>query len=272
MMNKVKNSKGITLIALVITIIVLLILAAVTISIVQNGGIISNAQKAKEEYTAAQEKECNEIQNFSGYPNNDNEETNPDDSEGSNTEDSEENDGINEEQEVKITVTSDVDYFIAGNTMQLNVTTNPNVDINQLTFESSDETIATVNNSGVVTGISFGYTTITVSYEEYSTEYFLKVEEDVSTLIISPDEMEIGDLAIGDTVQLVVTTEPTTVPKGTFTYESYDETVATVDSNGLVTVLSEGYIDITVTYTPPRGAEGPQCMERWSASVMEDPF
>ena len=45
-----ENQKGITLIALVITIIVLLILAAVGIvTLIDNNGILSNARKAKEE-------------------------------------------------------------------------------------------------------------------------------------------------------------------------------------------------------------------------------
>ena len=41
-----RNQKGITLIALIITIIVMLILVAVTISVALNGGILSNASKA----------------------------------------------------------------------------------------------------------------------------------------------------------------------------------------------------------------------------------
>lgn len=45
-----KNQKGITLVALVITIVVLLILAGVTISMVMgDNGVLSNSQKAKEE-------------------------------------------------------------------------------------------------------------------------------------------------------------------------------------------------------------------------------
>ncbi len=45
-----ENQKGITLIALAITIIVLLILAAVGIvTLIDNNGILSNARKAKEE-------------------------------------------------------------------------------------------------------------------------------------------------------------------------------------------------------------------------------
>lgn len=52
-----KKNKGITLIALVITIIVLMILAGVTISMSLNGGILEKANMATEEYKIAQIKE-----------------------------------------------------------------------------------------------------------------------------------------------------------------------------------------------------------------------
>ena len=56
-MIKLNNSKGITLIALVITIILLLILAGVTLSIVFNGGLIEKSQTAVDTYSEEQAKE-----------------------------------------------------------------------------------------------------------------------------------------------------------------------------------------------------------------------
>lgn len=52
-----KSSKGITLVALVITIILLLILAGVTISIALNTDILGHAQEAAERYQNEAEKE-----------------------------------------------------------------------------------------------------------------------------------------------------------------------------------------------------------------------
>ena len=49
-MKKAKTQKGITKIALIITILVLLILAVVAIGTVQNTGIITHAQNAKSQY------------------------------------------------------------------------------------------------------------------------------------------------------------------------------------------------------------------------------
>ena len=56
-MNKLRANKGITLVALVITIIVLIILAGVSINAVLNGGIITNAKDAKNEYNAGKQNE-----------------------------------------------------------------------------------------------------------------------------------------------------------------------------------------------------------------------
>ena len=67
MKTKIKNKqeRGITLIALVVTIVVLLILAGVSISLVlNNNGVISKAKDAKNQYAEAQtndEKQLNEV-------------------------------------------------------------------------------------------------------------------------------------------------------------------------------------------------------------------
>lgn len=58
MKEKLKNTKGITLIALIITIIILLILAVVSIRLVTNGGILSRTQDAKIQYKVAEIEEA----------------------------------------------------------------------------------------------------------------------------------------------------------------------------------------------------------------------
>ena len=57
MKGKLKQTKGITLVALVITIIILLILAVVSIRLVMNDGIIEKAEQGVNEYSEAEEDE-----------------------------------------------------------------------------------------------------------------------------------------------------------------------------------------------------------------------
>ena len=70
-MNLINNSKGITLIALVITIIVLLILAGVTINLtLGENGIFKTAEMAGKNYTQAQEDELAGLANLENEINN----------------------------------------------------------------------------------------------------------------------------------------------------------------------------------------------------------
>ena len=67
----IKNSKGITLIALVITIIVLLILAGVSIAMLTGqNGILTQAQKAKSETENAAANEAAILEEYNKYLNN----------------------------------------------------------------------------------------------------------------------------------------------------------------------------------------------------------
>ena len=64
-MKKISESRGITLIALVVTIIVLLILAAVSISaVVGENGIVAKAKKAQENTEVAQKQEEDNLKNL----------------------------------------------------------------------------------------------------------------------------------------------------------------------------------------------------------------
>lgn len=63
--NKIKENKAITLIALVITMIILLILAGVAISILSNNGIFERAKETKDKWQNAQNEEEMQIAKYS---------------------------------------------------------------------------------------------------------------------------------------------------------------------------------------------------------------
>ena len=65
--KEIFTNRGITLVALIITIIVLLILAGVSLSFVFNGGILDKAQQAVDEYKNASEKEQNILEQIDEY-------------------------------------------------------------------------------------------------------------------------------------------------------------------------------------------------------------
>lgn len=65
-----KEQKGITLVALVITIIILLILAMVSISLVMNTGIIERSNNAVTAYNEAQTNEQQQLNAVENYMTN----------------------------------------------------------------------------------------------------------------------------------------------------------------------------------------------------------
>ena len=70
MIRKSKAQKGITLVALIITIVVLLILAAVAISSIQNDGILQYAQNAADNWNRAAANEQAMLGDYLNYLNN----------------------------------------------------------------------------------------------------------------------------------------------------------------------------------------------------------
>jgi len=65
-----KNNKGITLVALIITIVILLILAGVAVASIKNNGILYYAQNSATSYNEAQKNEAGIIGGYEEYLNN----------------------------------------------------------------------------------------------------------------------------------------------------------------------------------------------------------
>ncbi len=120
-----------------------------------------------------------------------------------------------------------------------------------LTWSSSDTSIATVNNSGIVTGISVGEVTIKatsiVTPEELDSIAIIvnNVPVSVTGLSVIPQVL-VGNAISGSPQQLTVRVSPLEHTAGTVTYTSTDTTTASVDESGLVTFLSQGAIEINV--------------------------
>ena len=112
----------------------------------------------------------------------------------------------------------------------------------ELIYESTDESVATVDENGVLTAVANGKTTITVRSGDISTE----VEVTVYT-VPSAFYAQDMELTVGTSGKLEVEIEGEDVNFGTdFTYSSDDENVATVDEDGVVTAVGEGDVQITV--------------------------
>lgn len=114
----------------------------------------------------------------------------------------------------------------------------------QVTWSSSDETIATVAG-GVVTGVAEGNVTITVTTVDGGLTATCDVTVVISVTGVTLDQTEVT-LAVDETVTLVATVTPENATEKTVGWTSGNEDVATVDNSGLVTAIAPGSATISV--------------------------
>lgn len=119
----------------------------------------------------------------------------------------------------------------------------------ELVWTSDDETVAVVDENGLVTAVGAGETIIRVSARDGELSGSCVVTVVVTARdIVVPDTLELV-LNGQNTANLNAAATPEDATGVTFTYTSSDETVATVDETGLVTAVANGEAEITVTLT-----------------------
>ena len=152
-------------------------------------------------------------------------------------------------QSVESVVVSPSEETIAlGNTLQLTAEafdeSGHAVAEVEFSWESSDAAVATVDASGLVTGVAVGVATITASAGEVAGSAVVTVMQPVASVEVSPSAETIG---LGSTLQLIAEAfdeNGNAVAGAEFSWASSDEAVATVAS-GLVTGVAVGVTTIT---------------------------
>ena len=121
----------------------------------------------------------------------------------------------------------------------------------KLTVEwtSSDESVATVDATGMVVAISAGEADITASVTDSEMSAVCKVTVKVAAKDITvPDNLDVK-LNDGNETTVEATVSPADATDVKVSYASTDEAVATVDKDGRVQVLQPGECDIVTTLT-----------------------
>jgi uncharacterized protein YjdB len=116
-----------------------------------------------------------------------------------------------------------------------------------------------VNNSGLVTAVGTGTASVTASAASVSGSASITVDQEAATVEVTPASDTL--VSLGETVQLTASArdaDDNAIVGKTFAWSSSDESIATVNSSGLVTAEANGSATITAVAD---GASG-------SASIM----
>ena len=114
-------------------------------------------------------------------------------------------------------------------------------------WTSSDESVATVDATGMVVAVSAGEADITASVTDSEMSAVCKVTVKVAAKDITvPDNLDVK-LNDGNETTVEATVSPADATDVKVSYASTDEAVATVDKDGKVKVLKAGECDITTT-------------------------
>ena len=145
-----------------------------------------------------------------------------------------------------ISLNHDAKTFIkAGETLQLTATIYPDSATNKtVTWKSSDKTVATVDESGLVTAVGNGTANITATTEDGNFKATCQVTVEIPELTLSLDKTE---LTLTQTEEQQKLTATVSDPEEKVTWLSSDPFVATVTRDGTVTAIANGTAIITAS-------------------------
>ncbi|MBO5654499.1 MAG: Ig domain-containing protein [Clostridia bacterium] len=116
-----------------------------------------------------------------------------------------------------------------------------------VTYKSNDESICTIDENGVITGVHFGETIVSVTTEDGGkvAKMNVRVKADIPySVTLSYDELTMIE---GSVFQLEATVDAPVAVIKDVVYASSDTSIVKVDASGKLTAISEGTATITVT-------------------------
>ena len=119
----------------------------------------------------------------------------------------------------------------------------------EFTWSSGDETVATVEGTGLVTAVANGSTSIMAAVEDVSGSAEVTVEQPPVEVRVTPPADTL--VALGDTVRLLaeaLDANGNGLPGAEFAWSSADEMVVTVDGMGLVVAVSNGSAEVAASF------------------------
>ncbi|MBR3660734.1 MAG: Ig-like domain-containing protein [Bacilli bacterium] len=157
------------------------------------------------------------------------------------------NDDIEEESKSQLVISKDTLSLEVGQSYRLeavySLASSKELDLN---WESNNENVATVNDEGLVTGMSEGTAEITVFYKKY---------KQTCVVTITPNENSATGISLGDDITLKLNDsmllQVNVIPddatlNDNYIYESDNEEIVSVDENGYMYANSVGSANVIV--------------------------
>ncbi len=146
-----------------------------------------------------------------------------------------------------LTITPPAIIIIKGQSIQLQVTLEPkDATDKRVLWSSSDGNVVGANQDGVITGLAGGQATVTTTTLSggKTDTCAVTVRVPVTGVTVEPESLVIPP---GGTGQLTATITPEDATNKQVTWQSADESIATVDNNGIVSGNQAGFVQIIVT-------------------------
>ena len=115
-----------------------------------------------------------------------------------------------------------------------------------VSWKSSNTSVATVDQNGKVTAVNAGSAVITVTTNDGSKTATCKVTVVIPVTSVSLNKTELT-IEKGKSETLTATVSPSDATNKAVTWQSSNNSIATVDQNGKVTAKELGNVTITVT-------------------------
>jgi len=110
-------------------------------------------------------------------------------------------------------------------------------------LKSSDEKIVKINKNNELVAVSDGKAIITAKYDGMEASKEVKVITPIKSISFTATN---STIRIGKDLQMKLKLTPSNASTDTLEYKSSDETIATVNQNGIVTGVSAGKVTITI--------------------------
>ncbi len=120
----------------------------------------------------------------------------------------------------------------------------------EITWSSSDESVGTIDQTGLFTALAAGTTTITAESGDITATVTVTVSAEDPVLTNITVKPSTGTLVVDDSLRFTATAldqNNNDMPVGEVIWTSSDTAVGTIDADGIFTALAEGSVTITAT-------------------------